>query len=107
MALRQVPLRRSLARHNTILGAERTPVLLVMLAGGMLVFTGLTVLTTILGALIAVIGVFGLRAATAVHPQITQVYKHFVKFHRHYPARTTIQAPMPHREIIKIGERNG
>jgi len=107
MALRQVPLRRSLARHNTIMGAERTPVLLVMLAGAMLIFTGLTVLTTILGAIIGVVGVLGLRAATAVHPQITAVYKNFIKFQRHYPARTTIAAPMPHSEIIKIGEKNG
>jgi len=107
MALRQVPLRRSLARHNTIMGAERTPVLLVLLAGGMLIFVGLTVLTTIIGALITVIGVVGLRAATNLHPQITGVFRAFIKFHKHYPARMTLQSPLPHDEIIKIGEQNG
>lgn len=107
MALRQAPLRRSLARPNTVMGAERTPVLIVMLSAAMLIFTGLTFITTLLGVMIGVIGIFGLRAATAVHPQITQVYTKFIKFNKHYPARTTFPAPQPHNEIIKIGEDNG
>ena len=107
MALRQAPLRRSLARHNTVMGAERTPVLIVMLAAAMLIFTGLTVVTTLLGIVVGVVGIVGLRVATRVHPQITSVYTGFIKYHKHYPARMTYPAPMPHKHVISLGEQDG
>lgn len=104
--LRKTPLRRSLYRSNTVMGAERVPIMVILLVSATLIFTGLTLVTTLLGMTIGLVGVFGLRAATRVHPQITSVYSGFVKFRSHYPARLRFDAPMPHYQVIEQGQRS-
>lgn len=80
--------------------------MLVLLLSTTLIFTGLTIVTTLIGLAIGVVGVLGLRAATQLHPQITQVYARFVKYRSHYPARLRFPAPMPHKETIERSQDN-
>lgn len=78
--------------------------MLVILAAAMLVFVGMTMLTTILGALIFLGGTAGLRAAAAVHPQMSKVYARSMKYRSYYPARVRLPTPMPYAEVM--GDQN-
>ena len=105
VGLRVAALRRSLVRHATVLGAERAPALMVLLMGLMLVLGGISMITTVLGITIIVVGIGGLRAAAKHHPQATQVYRRSLKYKPFYPARRTYKPTYPYSVVARKGRR--
>lgn len=103
--LRIAPLRRSLFRHATILGGERAPMMMVIVASVLLTLTAMTVFSFVVGVVILVIGVTGLRAAYKLHPRASIVYFEFLRYRRFYPARPKFALPMPHRKVCERGRR--
>jgi len=99
--LRQAPWRRSLSRVVTVLGAERTPMLLVILMASMLILTGLTVVTTLLGFMVILIGGTALRQVSKVHPQATAVYIEFMRYRKYYPAVRQFPTSEPYRSVCE------
>lgn len=104
-SLRVAPLRRSLFRTQTVLGGERGPMLVVILASVLLTLSAMTLFSFVAGVLILVCGVSGLRAAARLHPRATEVYLEFLKYRRHYPARARHALPMPCRAAASRGRR--
>ena len=100
---RATPLRRSLNRVPSILGAERTPMILLILISTVLIFSIATLETTAIGLALLAGGIRGLQAAARTHPRASQVYREYVKLRRHYPARRRFPTPMPHRRVCKLG----
>ncbi|MGJ8530076.1 VirB3 family type IV secretion system protein [Maritalea sp.] len=103
--LRVAAWRRSLVRHATVLGAERAPALLVLLMGLMLILGGISIITTILGILIILVGLGGLREAAKHHPQATEVYRRSLQYKSFYPARRTYKPTHPYSLAAKKGRR--
>ena len=103
--LRQAPWRRSLARVVTVMGAERTPMLLVIMMASMLVLTGLTIVTTLLGFIIIVVGGAALRQAAKVHPQASAVYIEFMRFKKYYPAVRQFTNAEPYRSVCEQSKK--
>ncbi len=102
---RIAPLRRSLYRTATILGGERAPMMMVIVASVLLTLSAMTVFSFVAGVVIFVSGVSGLRAAAKLHPKATKVYLEFLKYRRYYPARARFGLPMPHRQVCELGRR--
>ena len=103
--LRQAPWRRSLARVVTVMGAERTPMLLVIMMASMLVLTGLTIVTTLLGFIVILMGGAALRQAAKVHPQASAVYIEFMRFKKYYPAVRQFPNAEPYRSVCERSRR--
>lgn len=87
------PLRKSLARDSTVLGAERVPAMLVMLFAVALVTGGMQWWSTIAGVVFAVLGIGALRRIYQIHPRMTRVFVHFARYARYYPARRCMPPP--------------
>ena len=102
---RQMPLRKSLNRQATLLGVERIPAAFLLLVTSILVFSGMTVVTMVIGVLIFVIGMYSLRQMAIAHPQMTKVYSRYVKYRAFYPARVKHRSPEPHRSVIEKTRR--
>ena len=98
--LHRTPLRKSLNRQATLLGAERIPVAMLILMSALLVFSGMTLITAIMGIALFFIGLTALRAMYKEHPQMTTVYRLSAKYRKYYPAQVTLPAPYPHRDVI-------
>ena len=99
------PLRKSLFRTPTILGGERAPMMMVIVASVLLTLSAMTVFSFISGVIILAVGVTGLRAASKLHPRASKVYLEFLKYRRFYPARPRYAIPMPHRKVCELGRR--
>jgi len=97
---RQMPLRKSLNRHATLLGVERVPAAFLILACSVLVFSGMTIVTVTLGTFIFFAGFYSLRQAYIAHPQMSMGYSRYIKYRTFYPARVIRKAPYPHRIVI-------
>jgi len=97
---RQMPLHKSMNRKATLLGVERIPAALLLLISAILVFSGMTIVTFVLGVAIFVLGLFALREMAKAHPQMTHVFPRNIKYRRFYPARVVHRAPEPHRSLI-------
>ena len=102
---RIAPLRKSLFRVPTILGGERGPMMMVILASVLLTLSAMTVFSFVSGLFILVAGVTSLRAAAKLHPRASKVYVEFLKYRRFYPARPRHALPMPHRKVCELGRR--
>lgn len=103
--LRTAALRKSLTRHATIFGAERVPALMVLLMGLMLILGGISLITALLGSIIIVVGIGGLRAAAKQHPQATEVYRRSLTYKKFYPARRTHKPTYPYSAAAIKGRR--
>lgn len=99
--LRQAPWRRSLSRVVTVMGAERTPMMLVLMMASMLILTGLTIVTTLLGLIMIFIGGAALRQAAKVHPQASAVYFEFFRYRKYYPAVRQFPTSEPYRSVCE------
>lgn len=102
---RCAPLRASIYRQALVFGAERTPMLVLLCMAVVLIVSGMTLVTTVLGLLLIVIGGGGLRYAARSHPQATRVYLDFLKYRRYYAARRRFPNPMPYEEIHQQSQR--
>ena len=98
--LQVTPLRKSLNRQATLLGAERIPVAMLILMSALLVFSGMTLITAAMGITLFFVGIAALRAMYKEHPQMTTVYRLSTKYRKYYPAQVTLPAPYPHRDVV-------
>ncbi len=78
---------------------------MVLLMGLMLVLGGISMITTVFGITIIVVGIGGLRAAAKHHPQATQVYRRSLKYKPFYPARRTYKPSYPYSVVARKGRR--
>ncbi|MEE9321389.1 MAG: conjugal transfer protein TrbD [Granulosicoccus sp.] len=102
---RIAPLRQSIYRQATVFGAERTPMLILLCMSVVLIVSAMTLLTTVIGLTLIVIGGGGLRHAAKAHPQATKVYMEFLRYRRYYPARQRFPNPMPYSEVHEQSQR--
>ncbi|NND89504.1 MAG: hypothetical protein HKN42_01470, partial [Granulosicoccus sp.] len=102
---RLAPVRQSLTRQATVFGAERTPMLLMLLLGLLPMLTGTTLVTTIIGLVILIVGVGGLRMAAREHPRATEVYRRAIRQRAFYPARRRYRASYPYSVVIRRSHR--
>lgn len=98
---RQMPLRKSLNRQATLLGVERIPAAFLLLVTTILIFSGMTIVTMVIGVAIFIIGMYSLRQMAIAHPQMTKVYFRYTKYRNFYPARVKHRAPEPHAAVIE------
>lgn len=83
MELRQVPLYRATTRTLMVLGAERELTLILMILSGVLVFTSLSIETTLVGAFVWFFGLFLLRQLARHDPQIARIFlRYWVRYRR-------------------------
>ncbi len=102
---RLAPLRASIYRQAQVFGAERTPMLVLLCMSVVLIVSAMTLVTTVLGIFLMLVGGGGLRHAAKSHPQATKVYLEFLKYRRFYPARHRFANPMPYLEVHEQSQR--
>ncbi len=88
MALRRLPLYRSLARPQLLLGAERELVLVTGMLAAMLVFAAQTVVALFLGAGLWFAGLYLLRRMAKSDPEMSRVYLRHIRYRPYYPAHS-------------------
>lgn len=99
------PMRKSLFRDSTVFGAERVPGMIVLLFAGALAFAGMQWWSVLAGLFFAIGGMWLLRRAYRMHPQMTRVYVHWSRLASYYPARRRVPPPLDHRELPFGGRR--
>lgn len=87
--LLKVPLHRSLNRHDLWLGCDREMIMFVGLLCGVLVFVGLSKFSLVLAALLWCFCLFALRMMGKADPQMRDVFIHYIRYARYYPAKST------------------
>ncbi len=88
MALRKIPIYRSLTRPSLLIGAERELVLVTGMLAAMLIFAAQTVLGLSLGLLLWGIGVYLLRQMGKADPMMSRIYIRHVQYRAYYPAHS-------------------
>lgn len=89
MALRSIPIHRSLTRHNLFMGGDRELVMSSGLCAFALVFAAQTYVATVYGIFLWVCSLFVLRLMAKADPQMRQAYMRHRLYARYYPARST------------------
>lgn len=78
------PLHRALHRPQQIAGGERELMLFSMLIAGGLIVSALNVVATVLGLIIWLICVHGLRKMAKADPEMSKVYIRQLKYAHYY-----------------------
>ncbi|OKP00815.1 conjugal transfer protein TrbD [Xenorhabdus eapokensis] len=82
---RMTPFHRALHRPQQIMGGERELMLFSMLVAGGLIVSALNLVATVIGLLLWLICVHGLRKMAKADPEMSKVYIRQLKY-RHYYA---------------------
>lgn len=91
MALRRLPIHRSLIRPQLLLGAERELVLATGMVAAMLVFAIQTMVSIIMGAMIWALGLYLMRRMAKTDPELSRVYLRHIRYRPYYPAHSRPQ----------------
>lgn len=97
--LRKTPFNRALYRPHLLLGGERTPMIVVIAAAGILIWNSWNIIGFITGVLILLFGVFALREMAKKDPFMIGIYMRHKKYRPYYPAFSR-----PWR-VVKKGQR--
>ncbi|MEG2140422.1 MAG: conjugal transfer protein TrbD [Bilophila sp.] len=89
MALRTIPIHRSLSRHNLFLGGDREMVMVSGLVSFALVFSAQELVATVFGLSLWFFSLFIFRLMAKADPQMRFVYLRHRQYRRYYPARST------------------
>ena len=82
--LRQTPFYRALNRPHLLWGGERKLMILAMFCSIGLMVTSMNLLSVVVGTLIAVLSVWGLRRMAKADPLMSRVYARHVQYSGHY-----------------------
>lgn len=88
MALRRVPLYRSLTRPQLLMGAERELVLVTGMLAAILVFAAQTLAAVCLGSAVWLVGLYLLRRMAKADPEMSRVYIRHIRYRPYYGARS-------------------
>lgn len=91
--MRTIPLRQSLHKHTTVLGAERDLVMLSALVSLLAGIGGMTLVAGIAAAIFWGCAVFVLRLMAKADPILSKVWFRHVKQQDFYPARASAWRP--------------
>ena len=83
---RLTPFHRALHRPQQIMGGERELMLFSMLIAGGLVVSALNLVATVIGLLLWLICVYGLRKMAKADPEMSKVYLRQLKYRNYYGA---------------------
>jgi type IV secretion system protein VirB3 len=89
MALRKIPVRRSLHRPSLLFGAERELALLTGLVTFVCVFVAMTPVVAIAGLVLWLVVIQLLRAMAKADPIMSKVYLRHIRYQSHYNPRAT------------------
>jgi type IV secretion system protein VirB3 len=89
MSLRRTPIHRALHRPKLLLGAERTPVLMLGLGTLGVAFIALNFVAFVVGGLSWVVCLGLLRRAAKADPDMSRVFFRQMKYRGYYEARST------------------
>lgn len=89
MALRGIPIHRSLTRPNLFLGGDRELVMFSGLCAFALVFAAQSYVATFYGICLWTAALFTLRLMAKADPHMRHVYLRHRLYARYYPARST------------------
>ncbi|MBA9083337.1 type IV secretion system protein VirB3 [Bartonella chomelii] len=87
--LRCTPIYRFLYEPKLIMGVEREPVLILTLLIGVFIISAMSIVATIIGMCIWLIGLYVLRKMAKIDPMLFRVYIHYLRYQRYYPARSS------------------
>lgn len=79
----------ALNKPNLIAGCDRELILMTGVIAAALIFTGMTVLTTIIGIFLFVFCSFFLRLMAKADPLMRAIFMRQISFKKFYPARST------------------
>lgn len=82
--LRETAIRKALYRYPLVLGGDRKMVLLSLVISGSLALSAMNRVAFVIGFLIAVISVYGLRKMATHDPMLWPVYIRVLKYKRYY-----------------------
>lgn len=85
----RVDIYSALNKPNLIMGADRELILFNGLISAALIFTGLTIVTTLLGIFLLVVCSFLLRLMAKSDPLMRQIFIRQTKYKNFYRARST------------------
>lgn len=88
--MRTIPIRQSLHKHTTVLGAERDLVLLSALISLLTGIGGMTLIAGIAAVVFWACAVFFLRLMAKADPILSKVWFRQVKQQDYYPARSSV-----------------
>lgn len=88
MAVRRLPIYRSLVRPQLLLGAERELVLVTGMLAAILVFAAQTLLALIMGVFLWLAGLYLLRRMAKADPEMSRVYVRHIRYRAYYAARS-------------------
>jgi len=89
MALRRIPIHRSLHRPSLLLGAERELALMTGLVAFCCVFVAMSVPAAVTGFGLWFVVIALLRQMAKADPQLSHIYVRHIRYLGHYPARST------------------
>lgn len=81
---RLTPFHRALHRPQQIMGGERELMLFSMLIAGGLVVSALNLVATVIGLVLWLICVYGLRKMAKADPEMSKVYLRQLKYRNYY-----------------------
>jgi type IV secretion system protein VirB3 len=89
MALRALPFRRIGNRVIGFMGGDREMMMVLALLCGVLIFSGMTKLTTVMGLTLWFGGMKLLRMMWKADPELRKIYLKARGYRKYYPARST------------------
>lgn len=89
MEVRIIPIRQSLHRHMTVLGAERELVMISALITLLVGIGGMTLVSGITAFIFWIIAIFALRYMAKVDPMMSKVWMRHIKQKIFYPAKSS------------------
>lgn len=89
MALRKIPIRRSLHRPSLLLGAERELALLTGLVTFVCVFVAMTPVIAVIGLILWLVVMQLLRAMAKADPIMSKVYLRHIRYLPHYSPKAS------------------
>lgn len=84
--LRQIPVSSSLNRPILLLGAERKPVIIILVLTALMILSDISLLKMLLGLVFWAFAMGLLRLMAKVDPHLIQIYLRRLKYKAFYPA---------------------
>ncbi len=87
--LRTIPIYRAFSRPQLVMGCEREPILSAGLLSAVLIVSGSTLLTIILGVVLWLVCFSLLRKVAKSDPYMSKIYLKHIRYRPYYPPRAT------------------
>ena len=88
MSVRRTDLHRALHRPNLLMGGERRPVLVLLVATVGLAFSSLNLVAFIVAGCVYLAGIFYLRMLAKADPYMIGVYQRSLRYRAYYAPRS-------------------